>query len=175
MIIENRALWLARSFTSSCYSHQAVIITLKAGSFQNDSQICWCFGVGNWSIIFFSRIIINVMILKQLVAFNPFVRNWIRTIGRGLQKNGQRTFAQVLGSLWWLDQEREQHGRHFVSVRAIVVKFLIFYWPQRHVNSNNGDGRRRSFSFRYICGDFERVNANKYYTRFETPLIIIVK
>ena len=68
MIIENRALWLARSFASSRYNHRAVIITLKASSFQNGSQICWCFGVGNWSIILFSRIIINVIILKQLVA-----------------------------------------------------------------------------------------------------------
>ena len=68
MIIENRALWLARSFASSCYNHHAVIITLKASSFQNGSQICWCFRVGNWSIILFSQIIINVVILKQLVV-----------------------------------------------------------------------------------------------------------
>ena len=68
MIIENRALWLARSFASFRYNHQAVIITLKASSFQNGSQICWCFGVRNWSIILFSWIIINVIILKQLVA-----------------------------------------------------------------------------------------------------------
>ena len=80
----------------------------------------------------------------------------IRTIGRGLQKNGQRTFAWVLGSLWWLGQEREQHGQHFVSVWSILVKFSIFYRPQRHANSNNGDGRRRSFSFGYIFGDFSR-------------------
>ena len=55
MIIENRALWLARSFAISRYNHRAVIITLKApwlkaSSFQNGSQICWCFGVGNRSI-----------------------------------------------------------------------------------------------------------------------------
>ena len=68
----------------------------------------------------------------------------IRTIARGLQKNGQHTFGWVLGSLWWLDQEREQHGRHFVPVWSILVKFSIFYRPQRHANSNNGDGRRRS-------------------------------
>ena len=68
MIIENRALWLARSFASSRYNHRAVIITLKTSSFQNGSQICWCLGVGNWSIILFSRIIINAIILKQLVA-----------------------------------------------------------------------------------------------------------
>ena len=68
MNIENRALWLARSFALSRYNHCAVIITLKASSFQNGSQIFWCFGVGNWSILLFSRIIINVIILKQLVA-----------------------------------------------------------------------------------------------------------
>ena len=51
MIIQNWALWLAaRSFASSRYNHRAGIITLKASSFQNGSQICWCFGVGNWSI-----------------------------------------------------------------------------------------------------------------------------
>ena len=65
MIIENRALWLARSFALSGYNHRAVIITLKASSFQSGSQIFGCFGVGNWSIILFSRII-NVIILKQL-------------------------------------------------------------------------------------------------------------
>ena len=68
MIIENRALRLARSFTLSHYNHRAVIIALKASSFQNGSQIFWCFGVKNWSIILFSQIIINVIILKQLVA-----------------------------------------------------------------------------------------------------------
>ena len=51
MIIENRALWLASSFSSTRYNHRAVIITLKASSFQNGSQIWWCFGVGNWSIL----------------------------------------------------------------------------------------------------------------------------
>ena len=40
MIIENRALLLARSFALSRYNHRAVIITLKAGSFQNGRQIC---------------------------------------------------------------------------------------------------------------------------------------
>ena len=66
MIIENRALWLARSFVLSRYNHRAVIITLKASSFQNGSQIFWCFGVGNWSILsVFSRIIINVIILTS--------------------------------------------------------------------------------------------------------------
>ena len=33
MIVENRTLWLARSFASSHYNHRAVIITLKASSF----------------------------------------------------------------------------------------------------------------------------------------------
>ena len=68
MNIGIRALWLARSFALSRYNHHAVIITLKASSVQNGSQFCWCFGVGNCSIIIFSRIMINVIILKQLVA-----------------------------------------------------------------------------------------------------------
>ena len=68
MIIANRALWLARSFALSRYNHCAVITALKASSFQNGSQFFWCFGVGNRSIILFSWIIINVIILKQLVA-----------------------------------------------------------------------------------------------------------
>ena len=68
MTIENRALWLAGSFALSRYNHRAVIIALKASSFQNGSQIFLCFGVGNWSIISFSRIIVNVIILKQVVA-----------------------------------------------------------------------------------------------------------
>ena len=83
-----------------------------------------------------------------------FVIIQIRTMGRGLQKNGQRAFAWVFGSLWWLDQEREQHGEPFVSVWLILVKFSIFYWPQWQVNSNNGDRRQRYFSFSYIFGDF---------------------
>ena len=68
MIIENRALWLASSFALSHYNHRAVIITLKDNSFQNGSQIFLCFGVGNWSTILFPRIIVYVIILKQLVA-----------------------------------------------------------------------------------------------------------
>ena len=36
MIIENRALWLARSFALSRYNHLAVIITLKAGSSESE-------------------------------------------------------------------------------------------------------------------------------------------
>ena len=78
----------------------------------------------------------------------------LNTIRRSLQKNGQRAFAWVLGCLWWLDQEREQDGQHFVSVWSILVKFSTFYWPQQHVNSNNGDGRWRSFSFSYFWGFF---------------------
>ena len=39
MIIENRALWLARSFALSRFNHRLVIITLKASSFHNGSQI----------------------------------------------------------------------------------------------------------------------------------------
>ena len=68
MIIENRALWLASSFALSRYNHHAVIITLKANSFQNGSQIFLSFAVGNWSTILFPRVIVNVIILKQLVA-----------------------------------------------------------------------------------------------------------
>ena len=76
MIIENRALWLARSFALSRYNHRVVIITLKASSFQNGSQICWCFGVGNRSIILFSRIIIKAIILKQLVTSDDMNIGW---------------------------------------------------------------------------------------------------
>ena len=69
MVIENRTLWLVRSFALSRYNYHVVIITLKASSFQTGSQIFWCFGVGNVSIIIlFSQIIINVIILNQLVA-----------------------------------------------------------------------------------------------------------
>ena len=50
MIIENWALWLVRSFASSRHNHCTVIITMKASSFQNGSQICWCFRVENRSI-----------------------------------------------------------------------------------------------------------------------------
>ena len=39
MIIENKALWLAMSFALSNYNHRAVIIALKARSFQNSSQV----------------------------------------------------------------------------------------------------------------------------------------
>ena len=67
MIIGSRALWLARSFALSCYNHRAMMITLKASSFQNGSQICWCFGVGNWSVmLLLSWIIINVIHTKTI-------------------------------------------------------------------------------------------------------------
>ena len=39
MIIENWALWMARSLASSHYNHRVTIITLKASSFQNGSQL----------------------------------------------------------------------------------------------------------------------------------------
>ena len=39
MTIENRVLWLGRSFALSRYNHHTVIIALKASSFQNGSQI----------------------------------------------------------------------------------------------------------------------------------------
>ena len=60
MIIKNRVLWLARSFALSRYNHCAVIITLKARSFQNGSQIFWCFGVVNWLILLFSWIVYSL-------------------------------------------------------------------------------------------------------------------
>ena len=47
-------------------------------------------------------------------------------------------------------------GDNLLSVWSILVKFVIFYLPQRHANSNIGDGRWRSFSFGYIFGDFSR-------------------
>ena len=75
MIIENRALWLARSFASSLYNH---VTAQWLYSFQNGSQICRCFGVGNRSIILFSQININVIILKQLVAWGDLIVNCLR-------------------------------------------------------------------------------------------------
>ena len=59
MIIESRTLWLARSFALSRYNQRA------ASSFQNGSQIFWCFGVGNLSIILFSGIVFNVLFVKS--------------------------------------------------------------------------------------------------------------
>ena len=47
-------------------------------------------------------------------------------------------------------------GDNLLSAWSILVKFSIFQRPQRHANSNNGDRRRRSFSFGYIYGDFLR-------------------
>ena len=44
MTIENRALWLGRSLALSRYNHRAVIIALKASSFQNGSQIFYVSG-----------------------------------------------------------------------------------------------------------------------------------
>ena len=77
MTIENRALWLARSFALSRYNPRAVIITLKASSFQNGSQICWCFGVGNWSKKFF---------LSNNHQCNYFVSVTIRRYSRRLRR-----------------------------------------------------------------------------------------
>ena len=45
---------------------------------------------------------------------------------------------------------------NLLSVWSILAKFAIFYLPQRHANSNIVDGRRRSFIFGYILGDFSR-------------------
>ena len=41
MIIENRALWLARSFASSRYKHLAVIITLKVAVFKRAASFAY--------------------------------------------------------------------------------------------------------------------------------------
>ena len=41
MIIENRALWLARSFASSRYDHLAVIITLKVAVFKRAASFAY--------------------------------------------------------------------------------------------------------------------------------------
>ena len=71
MRIETRALWLARSFALSRYNHRAVIITLKAIAVLkitarfvdvSESEV-------DQKLILFSRIIINVIILKQLVTW----------------------------------------------------------------------------------------------------------
>ena len=75
------------------------------------------------------------------------------------KKNGQRTFARVLGSPWWLDEETEQCGRQFAVCMinfGQICDILSTDVPQRHANSNIGDGRRRYFSFCYIFGDFSR-------------------
>ena len=68
MIVENRALWLDRGFALSRYNHRTMIIALKASSFQNGSQIFWCFGVRNWSIIFIFSNNHQCNYTKQLVA-----------------------------------------------------------------------------------------------------------
>ena len=70
------------------------------------------------------------------------------------KKNGQRTFARVLGSPWWLDEETEQCGRQFA---VCMINFgQICDILSRHASSNIGDGRRRSVIFGYILGDFSR-------------------
>ena len=62
----------------------------------------------------------------------------------------------VLGSLWWLDQERKQHGRQFAVCMINFGQIFYILTTSAHANSNNGDRRRRSFSFGYIYGDFLR-------------------
>ena len=69
MVIEDRVLWLARSFGLSRYNH-------CARSLQNDSQIFLCFGVRNWSILLFSRIIINVIITKTISHLRQLIVNY---------------------------------------------------------------------------------------------------
>ena len=44
MIIENRALWLARSFALSRYNHHAVIIALKASVFKMAARFFYVWG-----------------------------------------------------------------------------------------------------------------------------------
>ena len=79
MIIENRALWLARSFTLSLYNHRAVIITLKPNSFKMAARFV---DVSESEIDQFKENasekqkklqIINAILLKQLVA-SQFVK-----------------------------------------------------------------------------------------------------
>ena len=66
----------------------------------------------------------------------------------------------ICTSLWfWVAcgdsiKKETTSGDNLLSVWSILVKFSIFYRPQRHANSNNGVRRRRSFSFGYIYGDF---------------------
>ena len=148
-VILKPSFWIHMCSILCLYNHVHIIDTCDKSRRWKSNFHCHCFVQNlsctrNKSLHTACRLTLSCAIVQ------------IRTIRRDLQKNGQRTFAWVLGSLWWLDQEREQHGRHFVSVWSIVVKFSIFYQPQRHANSNNGDGRRRSFSFGYIFGDFSR-------------------
>ena len=70
MIIENRALRLAKSFALYRYNHRAVIITLKARSFQNGSQFFFMFR---------SRKLINTFILS-----NNHQCNYTKTIPTAL-------------------------------------------------------------------------------------------
>ena len=47
-------------------------------------------------------------------------------------------------------------GDNLLFVWSILVKFTIFYLPQRLASSNIGNGGRRFFSPGYIFGDFFR-------------------
>ena len=136
MIIENRALWLARSFASSRYNHCVVIITLKASSFQNGSQICWCFGVGNWSIILFSRIIVNVIIPKQLVAsgdvnigeWSPRLRHgdYLTIIPRA-RMDSESIALEAEGQMgYWLRGHEVERNNCFSKIQLVGQK----YWDK---------------------------------------------
>ena len=60
--------------------------------------------------------------------------------GRGLQKNCQRAFPLVLGGLWWVDQKKKKRTTWetiLLCVWSILVKFSIYYGPERHANFNN--------------------------------------
>ena len=87
MIIENRALWLARSFALSRYNHRAVIITLKANIFQNGSQIFFMFR---------SRKLIN-----NFVSSNNRQCNYTKTISRRRRRDYRRIVTSTL-SRWLL-------------------------------------------------------------------------
>ena len=79
MTIENRGLWLARSFALSRYNHRAVIIALKASSFLSRAKL-----LANHSALF--SIVIDVIILMANSHLD-FVSVTIRRYSR---------------RLWWL-------------------------------------------------------------------------
>ena len=73
--------------------------------------------------------------------------------------NCQRAFPLALGNLWWSKKRTtwEPMLQFMVwSTWSILVKFSIYYGPERHANFNNGDRTRRSYRVSYIFGDFSR-------------------
>ena len=140
MTIENRALSLARSFALSRYNHRAVIIALKASSFQNGSQIFWCFGVGNWSTILFSRIIINVIILKQLapqatwILTNSTIRRYSRRLRRLIVKYDAQNASSFPENTHWIViylvhstiRNLSNRGQNYIAL--IQALFVCFLW-----------------------------------------------